>query len=47
MNTIAENAIIMNDSLIHNGHKAIADNRVSGGINVLSNSRTSSDIKKI
>ena len=35
----------MNDSLIHNGHKAIADNWVSGGVNVLSNIRTSSDIK--
>ncbi len=45
MNTIAENAIVMNDSLIHNGHKAIADNWISGGIKVISNINTSSVIK--
>lgn len=45
MNTIADNAIVMNDSLIHNGHKAIADNWVSGGVKVLSNIKTSSVIK--
>ena len=45
MNTIADNAIVMNDSLIHNGQKAIADNWVSGGVKVLSNIRTSSVIK--
>ena len=45
MNTIADNAIVMNDSLIHNGRKAIADNWISGGVKVLSNIRTSSVIK--
>ncbi len=45
LNTIAENAIVMNDSLIHNGHKAIADNWVSGGVKVLSNIKTVSAIK--
>ncbi len=42
MNTLADNAIVMNDSLIHNGHKAIADNWISGGVKVLSNIKTSS-----
>ncbi len=45
MNTIADNAIVMNDSLIHNGQKTIADNWVSGGVKVLSNIKTSSVIK--
>jgi ketosteroid isomerase-like protein len=45
MNTIAENCIVMNDSLIHKGHSAIANNWVSGGVKVLSNIRTSSVIK--
>ncbi len=45
MKTIAVNAIVMNDSLIHNGHLAIANNWVSGGVKVLSNIKTSSVIK--
>ncbi len=45
MKTIAENAIVMNDSLIHNGHSAIANNWISGGVRVLSNIKTSSVIK--
>lgn len=45
MKTIAENAIVMNDSLIHNGHAAIANNWVSGGVKVLSNIKTLSVIK--
>jgi ketosteroid isomerase-like protein len=45
MNTIADNAIVMNDSLIHNGHSAIANNWISGGVKVLSNIKTSSVIK--
>jgi ketosteroid isomerase-like protein len=45
MTTIAENAIVMNDSLIHNGHSAIANNWISGGVKVLSNIKTSSLIK--
>lgn len=44
MKTIAENAIVMNDSLIHNGHSAIANNWVSGGVKVLSNIKTTSMI---
>ena len=47
MKTIADNAIVMNDSLIHNGHSAIANNWVSGGVKVLSNIKTSSVIKDI
>ncbi len=43
--TIADNAIVMNDSLIHNGHLAIANNWVSGGVKVLSNIKTSAVIK--
>ncbi|MEO8721853.1 MAG: DUF4440 domain-containing protein [Ginsengibacter sp.] len=46
MRVIADNAIVMNDSLIHQGHKAIADNWVSGGVKVISNLKTSSVIKK-
>ena len=45
INTIADNAIVMNDSLIHNGRKTIADNWISGGVKVLSNIKTSSVIK--
>ncbi len=45
MKTIADNAIVMNDSLINNGHSAIANNWVSGGVKVLSNIKTSSVIK--
>lgn len=45
MNTIADDAVVMNDSLIHKGHKAIADNWISGGVKVLSNIKTLSVIK--
>jgi ketosteroid isomerase-like protein len=45
MRTIADNAIVMNDSLIHNGRSAIANNWISGGVKVLSNIKTSSAIK--
>lgn len=45
MKTIADDAIVMNDSLIHNGHSAIAANWISGGVKVLSNIKTSSVIK--
>lgn len=45
MKTIADNAIVMNDSLIHRGHSAIAGNWVSGGVKVLSNIKTTSLIK--
>ncbi len=45
MKTIADNAFVMNDSLIHNGHPAIANNWISGGVKVLSNIKTSSIIK--
>lgn len=45
MKTIADNAIVMNDSLIHKGHSAIANNWISGGVKVLSNIKTSSVIK--
>ncbi len=42
MNTIAEDAIVMNDSLIHSGSYSIAQNWVSGGTRVLSNIKTTS-----
>lgn len=45
MNTIADNAVVMNDSLIHTGKPAIAGNWVSGGVKVLSNIKTTSVIK--
>lgn len=45
MRTIAENCVVMNDSLLHNGQSAIANNWISGGVKVLSNIRTSSIIK--
>jgi ketosteroid isomerase-like protein len=44
MNTIAENAVVMNDSLIHSGTHAISKNWVSGGVKVLSNIKTNSSI---
>ena len=45
MKTIADNAVVMNDSLIHKGHASIANNWVSGGVKVLSNIKTTSLIK--
>lgn len=45
MKTIADNAIVMNDSLMHKGLSAIAKNWISGGVKVLSNIKTSSAIK--
>lgn len=47
MSTIADNAIVMNDSLIHSGTNAIAQNWVSGGVKVLSNINTNSLIKEM
>jgi ketosteroid isomerase-like protein len=44
MATLASNAIVMNDSLIHSGKEAIAKNWISGGVKVLSNVKTSSTI---
>ena len=43
---LADNAIVMNDSLIHNGINEIAKNWVSGGIKVISNIKTVSLIKE-
>jgi ketosteroid isomerase-like protein len=43
--SIAENAIVMNDSLIHTGIHAIAQKWISGGVKVLSNIRTTSLIQ--
>ena len=45
MRTLAPEAVVMNDSLIHTGTEAIAKNWVSGGVKVLSNIKTSSSIK--
>lgn len=45
MKTIADNAIVMNDSVSHKGHSAIANNWVSGGVRVLSNVQISSLVK--
>lgn len=45
MKTISDNAIVMNDSIIYNGHSAIANNWISDGVKVLSNIKTSSLIK--
>jgi ketosteroid isomerase-like protein len=45
MKTIADNAIVMNDSLIHKGIQAIAQNWISGGVKVLSNIQTTSLIQ--
>ncbi len=44
MSTMAPNAVVMNDSLIHAGKEAIAKNWISGGVKVLSNVKTSSSI---
>jgi ketosteroid isomerase-like protein len=44
MKTIADIAIVMNDSLIHIGHSAIANNWISGGVKVISNIKASSVI---
>lgn len=46
MSTLAPDAVVMNDSLIHTGKDAIAKNWVSGGIKVLSNIATKSSIQK-
>jgi len=46
MKTIADNAVVMNDSLIHKGKDAIANNWISGGVKVLSNIKTISLIKE-
>ena len=45
MSTLAQDAVVMNDSLIHTGTEAIASKWVSGGIKVLSNIRTNSVVK--
>lgn len=45
MATLARDAIVMNDSLIHTGMEAIAKNWVSGGVKVLSNIVTKSSIQ--
>jgi ketosteroid isomerase-like protein len=44
MSTLAPDAVVMNDSLIHTGTEAIAKNWVSGGVKVLSNIITTSSI---
>jgi len=46
MATLAPNAVVMNDSLIHTGTAAIATNWVSGGVKVLSNIVTTSVIRE-
>ncbi len=46
MKTIAENAIVMNDAIIHKGKDSIAKNWISGGVKVLSNIITASLIQK-
>jgi len=46
MKTIAENAVVMNDSLIHKGTDEIANNWISGGVKVLSNIKTVSSIRE-
>lgn len=43
--TIAEDAIVMNDSLIYIGQSAIADKWISGGLKVLSNITVSTLVK--
>ena len=45
MRTLAPDAVVMNDSLIHTGTEAIAKNWVSGGVKVLSNINTTSSVK--
>jgi len=47
MSTIASNAVVMNDSLVHSGKEAIANNWISGGVKVLSNVKTSSSISGV
>lgn len=42
---IAENAILMIDSLVYSGLSEISDNWISGGVKVVSNLKTSSIIK--
>jgi len=42
MQTMAEDCLVMNDSLMHKGRSAIAKDWVSGGVKVLSNIKTSS-----
>lgn len=42
---IADNAIVMNDTLIHSGKNEIAKNWISGGIKVVSNITTVSLVK--
>ncbi|HEY5825123.1 MAG TPA: DUF4440 domain-containing protein [Cyclobacteriaceae bacterium] len=42
---IADDAIVMNDSLIHKGINEIANNWISGGLKVISNIKTISSIK--
>lgn len=46
MNTLAPEAIVMNDSLIHQGTADIAANWVSGGVKVLSNIQTTSLVQE-
>ena len=46
MSTLAMDAVVMNDSLIHIGKEAIAKNWVSGGVKVLGNIVTKSSIRK-
>lgn len=46
MKTVAENAIVMNDALIHRGKDSIAKNWISGGVKVLSNIVTVSLIQE-
>ena len=46
METIADNAVVMNDSLIHTGTKDIANKWISGGVKVLSNIKTNSSISE-
>jgi ketosteroid isomerase-like protein len=45
VSTFADNAIVMNDSVIHTGVGSIAKNWISGGVRVLSNIRTFSSIR--
>lgn len=42
---LADNAIVMNDTLIHNGIDEIAKDWVSGGLKVISNIQTVSSVK--
>jgi len=38
---IAQDAVLLNDSLVYKGHFQIADNWISGGVKVVSNLKTS------